>query len=176
MFVYKITNKINNKVYIGITTKCVVGRFYKHNWDAENGNGYYLHNAMRKYGAQNFTCETLFEADSLVELKAKEIEYIKEYDSFGCGGYNLTKGGDFSANHGYVVVRDKEDNFLSVPQEESDDYIPLNKDRITIFMGEESIRVTPLEYRSKYFDMGYRSKNYGYTTVITDSGEVAKIR
>lgn len=93
--VYKITNKINNKVYIGITSKGISARWKEHLYNAEHGCPFKLHNALRKYGKENFTIELIDFCNSWEELTEKEKFYIAQYrsteDEFG---YNLTEGGD----------------------------------------------------------------------------------
>lgn len=85
------TNLINNKKYIGITTKTLEERYKQHIWSINNGN--YFHNAFRKYGIENFKLEIIDTSNSINELKEKEIYWIKFYNS--CKrGYNLTYGGD----------------------------------------------------------------------------------
>jgi len=89
--VYIFTNLINNKKYIGITTKTLEERYKYHLWGINNGS--YFHNALRKYGVENFKLEILDKANSENELKEKEIYWIKFYNSRK-QGYNLTNGGD----------------------------------------------------------------------------------
>lgn len=91
-FLYKHTNLINNKVYIGITKQ-------KPNRRWHNGAGYknnkYFHNAIQKYGWENFKHEILFENLNFEEANKKEIELIKKYDSTNREkGYNIHTGGD----------------------------------------------------------------------------------
>lgn len=89
--VYKHTNKMNNKCYIGITSKIPEIRW-------KNGNGYqnktYFRNAIQKYGWDNFKHEILFENLTEQEAKDKEIELIAFYKSNEFGCYNMTNGGD----------------------------------------------------------------------------------
>lgn len=55
MFIYKITNIKNNKVYIGqVYNKSVNDRFERHKHDALNNSNLYIHRAIRKYGINNF--------------------------------------------------------------------------------------------------------------------------
>jgi group I intron endonuclease len=93
--VYKITNKVNNKVYIGITSKGISARWKEHIYSAEHGCPFKLHNAIRKYGKENFSVELIDFCNSWEELTKKEQHYISEYkssqDEFG---YNMTEGGD----------------------------------------------------------------------------------
>lgn len=93
--VYKITNKVNNKVYIGITSKGISARWKEHLYSAEHGCPFKLHNAIRKYGKENFSVELIDFANSREELAQKEQQYISEYKSIQDEyGYNMTEGGD----------------------------------------------------------------------------------
>lgn len=58
--IYQLTNLINNKKYIGVTTKLPPEkRFYDHIKTARNGSRYHLHKAIRKYGKDKFLFEVL---------------------------------------------------------------------------------------------------------------------
>ena len=90
--IYKVTNTINGKIYIGQTIRPINTRWYFHIYDAMNCNDdYYLHKAIRKYGADNFTIEEVEEC-SQSDLNSREIYWIEYFDSFH-NGYNLTIGG-----------------------------------------------------------------------------------
>lgn len=100
--VYKITNKINNKIYIGQTTETIEKRFKRHCGYQLNDNTY-LHRAMKKYGIENFIIEKIDEAKDQEELNEKEIYWIQHYQS-NVYGYNLKAsigkcGGDTLSNH-----------------------------------------------------------------------------
>lgn len=93
MIVYKITNKINNKVYIGQTKRSLRVRITAHVYSANvKKSQLRLHKAIRKYGIDNFTWDTIKVCDSLEELNKCEIEQINRHNSFA-RGYNMTKGG-----------------------------------------------------------------------------------
>lgn len=93
--VYKITNKVNNKVCIGITSKGISARWKEHIYSAEHGCPFKLHNAIRKYGKENFSIELIDFCNSWEELTEKEQYYISEYKSLQDEfGYNMTEGGD----------------------------------------------------------------------------------
>lgn len=97
--IYKITNQINKKAYIGQAVDIRV-RFNGHRSTAfnpnDNGYEYPLYRAIRKYGIDNFTFEVLEEC-LVSELNEKEIYYIALYDTY-YNGYNQDKGGT-SASH-----------------------------------------------------------------------------
>lgn len=88
-YIYKITNKVNGKSYIGQTRYTVEFRWRQHQHKKDNC---YFHNALQKYGADNFIVETLEECD-FKDLDSREIFYIAKYDTFATG-YNTTIGGD----------------------------------------------------------------------------------
>lgn len=91
---YLITNKINDKVYVGKTYHSIEERFKQHIRESRKDRsiGRDLYDAMRYFGVENFQIQLLgvFEEGILEE---KEIEYIEKYDSYK-NGYNQTLGGD----------------------------------------------------------------------------------
>jgi group I intron endonuclease len=96
MVVYKITNRVNGKIYIGKWQgKSVERRWQIHCQTAQSGRGFYLHNAIRKYGVEVFTIEVLATANTKEELSALERSLILEYKAVDPQiGYNLAKGGE----------------------------------------------------------------------------------
>lgn len=102
MIIYKITNKINGKVYVGQTTRTLEERYRGHLSRAERGDKGHLYPAMRKYGYNNFKCEIIEEIDDTLPnanqlLNEREIYWIKYYDSTNNKkGYNITLGGDIN--------------------------------------------------------------------------------
>lgn len=100
-YIYKYTNKINGKSYIGQTNN-LQKRFNGHKSEAFNpkANGYNLpfHCAIRKYGIDNFIYETLEEiadGESQDFINDREIYFIGYYHSLTSeNGYNLTIGGE----------------------------------------------------------------------------------
>lgn len=107
MIIYKITNKINGKVYIGQTTKTLQERKRGHLQAANDGVNHHLYAAIRKYGPDNFEFEQLCEASSVSELNYLEAKYILEYDSVRTG-YNMGYGGDNNVMFS-PVVKEKHD-------------------------------------------------------------------
>ena len=86
--IYKVTNKINGKVYIGQSVD--IGRRWREHMTAKDD--IYFHKAIQKYGVENFEWEVI-EQCKKKDLDEKEIYWIEYYDSFN-KGYNRTKGGD----------------------------------------------------------------------------------
>jgi len=97
MFIYKVTNRINNKIYIGLTVQTIQERFWHHHYEARQGSKSYFHRALLKHKPENFIVEQIDIASSIEELKQKEINYIKQYNATNRKiGYNLSEGGDGS--------------------------------------------------------------------------------
>lgn len=99
MYVYLITNKINNKKYVGITNN------YKKRWGNEcsyptdPANRQMIQDAIHKYGKNNFSFEILYTGLTIEEACQKEEELIAEYHTWikdkQCWGYNVDKGGRY---------------------------------------------------------------------------------
>ena len=84
MIIYKITNKVNSKVYIGATTKDLNYRKQQHIYCASNtANCNKLYVAMREYGVDNFIFEKVCDVNTLDDLNVLECQYIKLYNSVG---------------------------------------------------------------------------------------------
>ena len=92
-FIYKITNTINGKSYIGQTIQNVKESFYPHcaTKCSKAVSNMAIHRAIKKYGKSNFTVEVIEEIDS-ANLNDRERYWIKYYNSYN-NGYNSTKGG-----------------------------------------------------------------------------------
>ena len=89
MIIYKATNKINDKVYIGQTARSIKHRIKEHLKD----KNVYFNDALRKYGRANFDFETMAYCDTKKKLNFLECFYIKFCNSKHPDGYNLTDGG-----------------------------------------------------------------------------------
>ena len=96
-YIYKITNLINNKIYIGKTLQTIEKRFKEHCKDylKREEEKRPLYSAMKKYGINNFKIEQVEECDENL-IDERERYWIEYYDSFK-NGYNATLGGDGKA-------------------------------------------------------------------------------
>lgn len=91
-YVYKIENKINKKIYVGQTNN-LDRRMQEHKHDERNNHP--IHNAIKKYGWENFEVSVLYYG---VNYNEKEKKYIKLYKSNRKEyGYNITAGGQDSS-------------------------------------------------------------------------------
>jgi hypothetical protein len=92
MIIYKLTNKITGKQYIGQTVKSMAQRWRIH--CSPTSGCTYLSHAINKYGQENFLIEIVEHCNSLDELNKKEQDYIKLFNTLSPNGYNLTTGGE----------------------------------------------------------------------------------
>ena len=105
-YIYKITNKINSKSYIGKTESTIEKRFQEHCQEAfkERSKERPLYRAMRKYGIDNFEISLIEETDDTEE---REKYWIQKYGTYGSNGYNATLGGDGKAYYNHQMILEK---------------------------------------------------------------------
>ena len=126
--VYKTTNLINGKIYIGV-----------HRTDNLNdgylGSGKHFKRSLRYYGKDKFKREILFDFDNLNDMLNKEIEFVTEEFCKRKDTYNLIIGGQ-GGNPGMVNVKDKNNNFLQVwlddPRYISGELVGCTKGTVTV--------------------------------------------
>lgn len=92
--VYLLTNTVNGKRYVGISSDGAEARWRQHNYDAKNRPVTALHHAIRKYAPESFTVEVLERCLNFDMLKIREIHWIARLKTKAPRGYNLTDGGD----------------------------------------------------------------------------------
>ena len=95
-YIYKITNLINNKIYVGKTKYTIDSRYKNHLWSVKHHKTKsLLYDAMKKYGTENFKIEEIDSAQNLNELNDKERFWINKLDSRNKTiGYNICRGGE----------------------------------------------------------------------------------
>ena len=97
--IYRITNLLTGKVYIGFTSD-PVRRWSKHCSCSKNSKfASLLYNSIRKHGLENFIFDVIYQSQDLTHTKnVMENYFIVEYDSYigskNHNGYNMTLGGD----------------------------------------------------------------------------------
>jgi len=87
--IYKITNKLDGRIYIGQTKQAIEERFKQHT-KADT----YIGNSISKHGAENFTIEVIEECSNQDQLNKHEIFWIEKLDCKRPNGYNCTDGGE----------------------------------------------------------------------------------
>ena len=102
-YIYKITNKVNGKSYIGKTERTIQRRFLEHCHEAYEERSYNrpLYRAIRKYGKENFE---IVELEQTNQTEEREIYWINFYKTYGANGYNATKGGDGTHYLDYELI------------------------------------------------------------------------
>jgi group I intron endonuclease len=118
-FVYKITNLVNNKIYIG-KSKNPAKRMSYHIWCAtqESHPEYrqYLHNSIKKYGSENFRMEILEEVTDENLAFEKEKFWISNLKSYLSNiGYNETLGGEGCS--GRTLTQETKDKMSEIAKE-----------------------------------------------------------
>lgn len=112
-YIYKITNLINSKVYIGKTSRTIEERFQEH-INSKNRIEYEkrpLYEAFNKYGIENFIIEEIEKVENDEIASQREIYWIEYYHSYigfeNCNGYNATLGGDSKRYYNYAEIANK---------------------------------------------------------------------
>ena len=110
-FIYKVTNSINGKVYIGQSIFEIEKRFSEHLQESQNPNKNHrpFYYAINKYGQEAFSVELIEQVDN-DQLNEREKFWIKKYNSYigfeNSNGYNATLGGDSKLTKDYQKIVD----------------------------------------------------------------------
>lgn len=144
MFIYKITNQINQKSYIGYNSAEKDTRWRDHTRDYLKGaqSNKLLYRAMKKYRIENFLYERIEENIVSIEiLKEREIFWIDYYRSYGDFGYNMTIGGDGGCGNKTFLDTASTEDLIEYKQK-------LSKSKIDFFTKEKrkewSVKATDL--------------------------------
>ena len=124
-FIYKITNSINNKIYIGKTVRCPYTRFIEHL--RSKCRSMAISRAIVKYGKDAFALEIIEEC-SISDVDQREIYYIDYYKREGYTLYNITSGGGGTSGR------------FKIPEKEHPDIIDLYESGL-------SLREIAIEYK-----------------------------
>ena len=127
--IYKWTNKINGKSYIGQTID-EEGRKKDH---IRGKYKCYFHDAIKKYGIENFDYEVIERIEESL-LSEREIYWINYYDTFN-NGYNLTLGGEGTRGFSHGFTEEQKKNL----SEKHKGLIPWNKGKRGIY-SEETLK------------------------------------
>lgn len=97
MIIYKATNNINGKVYVGQTIRKLETRVKEHARSTKS----LLGKAIRKYGIDNFTIEEIFHTEDFKELQEAEKRFIAEFNCLVPNGYNIVSGGEGTCGYAH---------------------------------------------------------------------------
>ena len=167
-YIYKITNLINGKMYVGQTTKTIEERFRHHKNDCFRKNkssyNYPLYNAMRKYGIENFEIEEL-ECCDISLLDEREIFWIKFFNTF-YNGYNATLGGKgghtLNLDEKIIVEKYKKYGTMKKVAKEYN----CSKDTIKNILMKHNICITPSTKHAK--NKGLTVQRFSKTNVLLE--------
>lgn len=186
MYVYKITNLINDKGYIGITNNP------KKRWEnhkCNNDPSMVIAKAIKKYGKENFSFEILLSNVSLDEIDSIEQEYIEKYQTHVSTGkgYNVSRGGRYN-----ILEKPLEgvDNGRALLTEEEVRYIKSHRNLPEYVLYEKfAEKITYETFRNIYLDKTYKNipptvdcypKNFEFSCQFNNSkldyGEVVELR
>jgi len=174
--IYKITNIINGKSYIGKTERTIEERFQEHikEKDKKRAENRPLYRAINKYGIANFEIKLIEETNKPEE---REIYYIKYFDTFNNKkGYNATVGGDGKKWLDYEAIIEcykKEQNITKVAEimnchYDTVRYILKNNNILTITSGEQTRKKTGKK-------INQYSLNGDYIATYDSTGQAATI-
>jgi len=108
MHIYKFTHSESGRCYIGQTIQDPNQRRLEHICDSRHTDRtYHFHNALRKYGVDNFTFEVIAEASSLEELNNLEEYYVKKFNSID-NGFNIRQPGGNKIHNPKSIERMRE--------------------------------------------------------------------
>lgn len=144
--IYKIINKINNKIYIGQSINIEL-RWKRHLTLKDNMP---IHLAIQKYGQQNFILE-IIEICPQEELNAKEIYWINQYNSKVPNGYNISDGGKGGVPKSVQSFNEKGElvkEYSSISEASADTGVTIEK----IIRSCKSSNIFAGEYQWKYTD------------------------
>ena len=153
-FIYKITNTINGKVYIGQTIRDINCRWSEHLRHAYNQNDHeyetHLYRSMRKYGKENFSIQQI-EKCNIEDLDEREIFWIDFYRSYDENyGYNMTLGGSGTRRLEYDEIFARYDSGESLA--EIAEHMHIGRSNLTqILKGYESYNCNDAWERSKKY-------------------------
>ena len=177
--IYKIINKVNNKIYVGQSID-IEERWKQHQWKAFNHNelayNSAIHAAFRKYGLDNFYYEVIEECLP-EQLDDREIYWIEQLQSMSPNGYNLSLGGQgyhpvFRPTHcekcGKEISRDSKSGLClscvqltcDITKEELYSKLVEHKGNFTQVGRFYNLSDNAIRKRCKHFDLPTHSSDY----------------
>lgn len=171
--IYIVTNDINDKVYIGQTSKTLKERKNGHIASCNAGYDFHFYRAIRKYGIDHFTFTTLHDnIQTQDELNYWEQYYIEKFDSYR-SGYNMAPGGyvnvmavpEVKEKHDAVMrsqeIRDKISQSV-IKHHQENDYSEwkkhLSENKKALYSDPVKHAETVAKFRKTFQERGYSNK------------------
>lgn len=172
-YIYKVTNKINGRSYIGSTNRTPHDRWIEHisSSKSERCKDRPLYIAMNKYRVENFDLETIEECDDDIAFE-REIYWIDFYDTFR-NGYNATYGGGGKSTIDYGLVYETYKQ-LGLSLADTADRLGISKDQASIIIRSLSgaNRLKRIDKRSVRVNMF--SKDMKYIRTFSSINDASK--
>jgi group I intron endonuclease len=190
--IYKITNLLTEKMYIGQTRSHYlnrgkyrpfghIGRFKSHISESKSLSKSqmscrYLNSAFNKYGIENFKCELILICE-IDELDKYETHYISEYNTKYPNGYNLTNGGQkcgFEKGKKIILdnsVKPKTSMILNANLKRSDETKQLISQRLIEYKKDPNIRKCEMKRVQKIHSVNRFEK---YKDIVIDKDNIEK--
>lgn len=134
MYLYQITNKINNKIYIGITNNIEKRWGNEKSYPSDPKRRQIIQEAIHKYGKDNFTFEILRRNLSVEEAIDLEKQYITNLNTLIPNGYNVDPGGNY---HPHIQKQIGADNGNAHLTEQEAQYILDNRNKPIYLLYDE---------------------------------------
>lgn len=134
MYVYKITNKINNKNYIGITNNIEKRWSNERSYPSDPKKRQVIQKAIHKYGVDNFNFEIVKRGISIEEAVKMEKELIDTLNTLVPNGYNVHPGGEY---HPTATKKEGADNPNAKLTEQEAQYILDNRNKPIYLLYED---------------------------------------
>jgi group I intron endonuclease len=160
--IYKITNQVNGKVYVGQTIKPIETRLKQHiaSLRYKKPGCAKLQRALRKHGPENFVISLLGTANSLEELNVLEQSWIAKLDSMN-NGYNLDSGGKVCKRSQETIEKIAEASRNRITTQETRK--KMSDSRMGIVYSEETIK--RMSIASKLRNIDHLKKHYKETSI-----------
>lgn len=159
MEIYKVTNKLTRKIYVGQSTKSDPLYF---------GSGVFIQKSLHKYGKENFIKEIIETCDNRQDLNKREIYWISFYDATNPAiGYNVSLGGN--ANMYTDETRQKmSDAKKNKPLSESHKESLCIARRKRTSSGAAGTKRTPEQLQARREKYEKEGSPKGFTIIVTD--------
>lgn len=162
MYIYKITNKINNKKYIGITNNIKKRWGNERSYPSDPKRRQVIQEAIHKYGIDNFNFEIIKRGLSIEEAVKMEKELIDTLNTLVPNGYNVHPGGEY---HPVAATKKGADNPNAKLTEQEAQYILDNRDKPIYLLYEDFNEKISYEAFKKIYH------HITYTNLTTSTSE-----